>query len=173
MVKVFDTSQDDIRPNNELMTQCGYNVTRTNLSSDGRFVQISYPYIDGSHQPSSLQQFSGVISMLHKIHSCNFVHGDIRSENIIHSFDGKSYLIDFDLAKPEGELYPENYNYLGILERHEYAQERHPMLKEHDRFSLHKVMQRSNLVLPASQSVVAKVKSLESLDTIAVELLRK
>ena len=42
--------------------------------------------------------------MLHKVHEEEYVHGDIRIENIVFAAEeNTSYLIDFDLAKKEGK----------------------------------------------------------------------
>ena len=44
--------------------------------------------------------------MLHKVHEEEYVHGDIRIENIVFAAEeNTSYLIDFDLAKKEGKKY--------------------------------------------------------------------
>lgn len=82
--KVFDTDNDRFSPNNELMRECGIKeVQKNSLSTDGRFVEIVYPYIVGDHTiPDTLRAFAGVTEMLHKIHGNNYVHGDIRKENI-------------------------------------------------------------------------------------------
>ena len=75
-------------------------------------MQISYPYIDGTHSPRKFQQFHGVVTVLHKLHEAGYVHRDIKKENIIFNDDKDiSYLIDFDLAKKEGGKYTEGFRF--------------------------------------------------------------
>ena len=60
------------------------------------------------------------------------MHGYIRIQNLIFNHDG--YLIDYDLTRLEGSLYPMSYREVG--HRHPDAK---PMLKTHrihNRFSL-------------------------------------
>ena len=66
-------------------------------------------YTSGDHEPAGVAQFRGVVQMLAKLHDRGYVHGDVRLQNIV--FTKKdSVLIDFDLAKKEGETYPSGYN---------------------------------------------------------------
>ena len=108
VVKIFDTSDTRLSPNIDVMIKCGIKASRTFLSSDKRFVQLSYPYRKGSHNTNSFRKFAGVTTMLHKLHEQGYVHGDMRKENIIFGADEDttSYLIDFDMAKQEGATYP-------------------------------------------------------------------
>ena len=101
VVKIFDTKDDSLMPHVKLLRAVGYTLVELqNLTLDERFKALTYPYFDGSHQPTSLKQFSGVVNMLHKTHENGYVHGDVRKCNIVFS-DTTSFLLDFDLAKPE------------------------------------------------------------------------
>ena len=71
------------------------------------------------------------------LHELGYVHGDIRSENLVFSQEnGKAWIIDFDLAGKEGTYYPVNYNHLRINKRHSTAKAGFPRKKEHDRNAL-------------------------------------
>lgn len=92
--------------------------------------------VESLDEPLSTTFVHGVISSL-----SGFVHGDIRCHNIIFSKD-TSHLIDFDLAKEDGVgKYPGGYN-SSFPERHQHALEYQLMKKEHDRFSLAKIMEK-------------------------------
>ena len=179
--KIYDTRRENqqpispYEPNLELIKSTGAlsGVVQESLTTDKRFCQLKYQYIEGSNVPMKLKQFVGVTHVLHKVHELGFVHGDIRLANIVFSTeDDKSYLIDFDLAREEGKgRYPEGYNNLSM--RHKGACARQYMKKEHDRFSLAEVMKEA--VIPATeddrkraQQIFKKVNDLKvSLQTIA------
>lgn len=112
------------------------NVEVSNVDEGGRYLCMSYDFIDGDHEPKDLRQFKNIFMALDSLHKSNFVHGDVRLENMVFTDDIKTgYLIDYDFSGKEGELYPKNYN--GSLEgRHNFAQAEKPMSKKHDRFSL-------------------------------------
>ena len=145
--KAYDTNDDTFKPNYELLKAVKLpGVELENLTTDGRFVQLKYQYLEGDHKPTALKQFAGVIKALHKVHEEGYVHGDIRCENMIFSkTSDASYLIDFDLARPERHgFYPDGYNHLSM--RHVDACASQPMKKEHDRFSLWKIMMSTDFV---------------------------
>ncbi|KNC49056.1 uncharacterized protein AMSG_05015 [Thecamonas trahens ATCC 50062] len=50
--------------------------------------------------------FDDVAARLKKLHAAGIVHGDVRRSNIVFGNNGKGYLIDFDLARPVGTVYP-------------------------------------------------------------------
>ena len=169
--KIFDTLDNRISPNIKLMESVGYSVTGVPLSSDQRFVYIKYSYLDGDHSPTLLKQFAGVTHMLHKVHEKGYVHGDIRLENIVFSSNG-SHLIDFDLAKNEGRLYPEGYCWYQDI-RHNRARQHLEMKREHDRYSLGKSMQEvkcTDCNKQRASSIIQRVTSQESLGIIANDL---
>ena len=106
------------------------------LTSDERIQCLQYDYLHGSHIKFNKQQVAMIIRNLHTLHENNFVHGDIRKENILFSYDGtKAWLLDFDLAGEEYSLYPQGYN-SNISERHPSAMAGHNRLKIHDRYAL-------------------------------------
>lgn len=75
------------------------------------FVLISYPFVHGTHQASTVAQFLQVLEQLHCLHLRGNCHGDIRGSNIVFSNDGQSKVIDFDFAGKSGEKrYPKGYN---------------------------------------------------------------
>ena len=59
---------------------------------------LKYKYCDDSHQPRKLSQFRGVVQMLAKLHEMDYVHGDVRSQNIVFTTN-TSVLIDYDLYR--------------------------------------------------------------------------
>ena len=75
-----------------------------------------------------------------KVHESNekFVHGDIRYPNIIHSTDGKYYLIDFDWCSSIENtiLYPHSINSEVFLGEDESIAPCLPILVEHDKLQL-------------------------------------
>ena len=66
-------------------------------------------------------QILAVLKQLTEVHSKGFVHGDMRTVNVIFStVDRDAYIIDFDLAGPVNSLYPNNYA-IDFRERHHYT----------------------------------------------------
>lgn len=72
------------------------------------FFPLCHSYFDGGHEPQDLNSFKNILRMLLKVHDCGFVHGDIRMANLLFN-DENSVLIDFDLARKEGEFYDPHY----------------------------------------------------------------
>ena len=140
--KIFEKGNDATDPNTELLRAVGLkDVQKEDLTTDGEYFQVKYKYMYiGVHSPpSSLKKYAGVTECLYKVHQLGCVHGDIRCANIIFSeTDDKSYLIDFDLARTEGSSYPSGYNVFSV--RHSEAREGNAMLKDHDRYSLAKII---------------------------------
>ena len=66
--KIFDREDSIFLPNLQLMKSVGLEVSESRLSADGRYLVVKYPYIEGNHNPQSLQQFRGVLDILQKIH---------------------------------------------------------------------------------------------------------
>ena len=153
--KIFDTQDDEfLSPNADLMIKCGINeATVESMSIDERFVLLSYPHIAGDHSPYRLQQFTGVMKMLQTLHTAGYVHGDVRMKNIVFTKDS-SWLIDFDLAKKEGNFYPLRYNFFAEM-RHPNAKRLLMMRKIHDRYALYLVMKS---VIVASSDVGKRLK---------------
>ena len=142
--KVYDTTNSDTDFNTSIhlmrTTKQFTSLGSYSLSKNERFKVLNYDYIVGDHIPLNLTHFVGVIKALHIVHTKGFVHGDVRSENIIYGTDGKGYLIDFDFAKKERQHYPASYN--NLVERHKDAVAQKVMLKEHDRHSLAFLMEK-------------------------------
>lgn len=80
-------------------------------------VELQYDFITGTHSPTKLSQFKGVIKTLQRLHRENIVHGDIRVCNIVFTQDS-SHLIDYDLAQKALKRYPVRYNAMES-ERHQ------------------------------------------------------
>ena len=138
--KIFDREDSILLPNRHLMEVAGLQTSEGSLSADGRYYVVKYPYIEGSHQPTSPQQFRGVLDILHKLHEQDYVHGDIRPQNIIFHPDGlHSSLIDFDLARKDG-TYPPGYYFSGAV-RHPDARAGLQMKQVHDLHSLKLILQ--------------------------------
>ena len=139
--KLYDTQMEEVfHVNKSLLETAGLeDVSVTDLSIDGRLQMLKYKFISGSHAPIKIGDFRGALVCLQKVHSSGYIHGDIRIENIVFG-NGTSYLIDFDLARKQEDspCYPRKYNYFSI--RHASAKASMPMDKEHDIFSMKKVM---------------------------------
>lgn len=107
---------------------------------------LQYPFQQGSHTASSVQQVLTIARQLDKLHTeLKIVHGDIRGGNLI--FGDKSVIIDFDFASPETGMsqcptYPDGYTTdgLGDAERHPAAKSGARMAFIHDIYSLHSVL---------------------------------
>jgi serine/threonine protein kinase len=132
--KVFDKKEPG-KPNIELLRRAGISCSVENMTQDGRLQMLKYKYIDGSHEPQSLDHFLGVCRILDNLHQNDMVHGDIRLRNMIFRENNESQLIDFDFAGPVGSEYPAQYN-SSFAERHKAAVQCEPMYREHDRYSL-------------------------------------
>jgi len=127
--KLFDQNDKSISPNLEVIT-CIANdylpdVELVDLSRDQRFQCLRYKYLEGSHIPKSYHQLLTIMRALKKLHNSDYVHSDIRKQNLIFGVeDDEAWIIDFDLAGKVGSRYPESYNYLNIPERHNPARDR-------------------------------------------------
>ncbi len=105
--------------------------------------------------------------MLHKLHIRRYVHGDIREANLVFDHENcAGYLIDYDLARESGKLYPDGYFNAEI--RHEDAITGLPMCMNHDRHSLAKIVERH---YRDARVVIEKIRSTETLMN-AAECLR-
>lgn len=91
------------------------------LSDNQRLQRLDCEYVDGSHRPRSDAQVAMIILGLDMIHKNQYVHSDIREQNLVFSSDGKNaYIIDFDLTDKVNTVYPECYN-TNLSERHRKA----------------------------------------------------
>ena len=139
--KLYDTQMEEVfHVNKSLLETAGLeDVSVTDLSIDGRLQMLKYKFIHGNHEPIRIGDFRGALASLQKVHSSGYIHGDIRIENIVFGH-GTSYLIDFDLARKQEDspCYPKGYNFYSI--RHISAKAGLQMDKEHDIFSMKKVM---------------------------------
>lgn len=133
IVKLYDDkSKPYLKPNVELMKKLD-----PTLSCIGRVRILSYPLKKGCHRPRNLLQIAIMIENLYNIHSKGYVHGDIRIENLLYSYDGKeAYILDCDFANKENSIYPLVYN-SDVFGRHMNAKPSQTMIKTHDRYSLH------------------------------------
>ena len=113
---------------------------------------LQYPFQQGSHTASSVQQAQTIARQLENLHRLGFVHGDIRGGNLI--FGDKSVIIDFDFASPRGSAYPNGYTTegLGDAERHPAAKNLDAIMDpSHDIFSLHSILKQYACSEEASQ----------------------
>jgi len=116
---------------------------------DHRILCLTYKCIEGVHSPKSVNQFASVLDALHQLHSKDYVHGDIRSNNLVFHADGRqAWIIDFDLAGNVGEKYPTTYNSRGIPEHHRTAMAGYPRKKEHDLYASSVIIQTNYGELP-------------------------
>ncbi len=105
-----------------------------------QYMKYKYIEADSINHPSN-KQIAEVAKILAVLHELGYVHSDIREDNIIFATDGRAYIIDFDLADREDTNYPPGFNQHSIFERHPAAVRNKPRKKEHDVYSLKKVIQ--------------------------------
>jgi len=78
----------------------------------GRFLVISVPFREGTHEAKKVSHFIPILKHLQHLHNHNKVHGDIRAFNIIFKDKEKGWLIDLDYGGVCGEKkYPEGFNF--------------------------------------------------------------
>ncbi len=142
-------------------------IDKIKLTTDNSYFYIKYEYYEGNHTPESLEHFYSIFINLHKLHDNDYVHCDVRVENLVFGGNGVSYLIDFDLARKENTRYPTGYN-SEISFRHRDAQEEKLALKVHDRYSLGKICY--NYFPAESRNIVKDLASDMSLEIIANSL---
>ena len=159
-------------PDKELMELLGFEqVEVESLSDDGVFQVLKYKYIEGVHEPRNIAHVIAVIKKLDKLHCKGFVHGDIRSLNLLFCTDNKAYIIDLDFAAKEGTRYKSSYN-SRVEGRHSSAGPDLPMKKAHDRYSLHYVITKYMMTLTQAQKgIINKLLETEvKLEEIVSEL---
>lgn len=106
------------------------------------FVVIRYPFLKGSHVPSSVGQWVEVLKHVRSFHQDKIVHGDLRASNIVFGPDQSATIIDFDLAGIHNERpYPNGFN-LKIEDgsRARGASEGRKLLFSHDWFAVAAMM---------------------------------
>ena len=111
----------------------------------GGWMVVVMDYVDGE-SPVSLQTDSDKIKFdefMNKLKGAlrrkNFVHGDLRSPNIIKCED-KFMVVDFDWAGKNGEVkYPVTIN-MDQFRWHRGVKPCYPILHEHDEFQLDKIL---------------------------------
>ena len=143
VVKYFDKSMIYYKPNMELL-DIVFRERGVHLEDLGDLKILTYDYFeqDDADKEPCFRQYSGIFKMLDAVHEAGYVHGDIRPQNLIF-FADTSYLIDYDLAGPEGSRYPVGYkdsSFEGFNMRHPKAKPCCIMNKSHDRHALHKIM---------------------------------
>lgn len=127
-----------------------------------RYQILQYPFIEGHNELRTPAQAAAAVRELNKFHEKGFVHGDIRSINMIVSDNNAVTFIDVDLVEEEGKFYPSGYNHQGIPERHNEAKAHYPMKKVHDRFALQTIIVKG-VELPDSLELTDMEKSLEEI----------
>jgi hypothetical protein len=139
--KVFDKGDQLARkPNIELIRSALGDEYLPNLELqefDDGVQMLFYDKTDGCHTPSApVTQFAVLCRDLLLLHGSGNVHGDIRRVNLL--FGEASRILDFDLAAPEGSLYPSSF--ANLQERHPDAIAQSPMRYTHDWHSMAEVM---------------------------------
>ena len=117
----------------------------TELQQFRGLVVISYAFVEGTHEPTHGTQVRVVVLELDRLHAGRLCHGDIRASNIVFATDhASSCLIDLDMAgRPEVARYPLGYNVaIDDAKRHPGATSLQVLQFEHDRHSLHSILQR-------------------------------
>lgn len=114
---------------------------REDLSLDGRFYMLSYRFIEQKpRQLRSYKDYMEIIKTLNKLHSCNYVHSDVRECNLLFPQETEAMLIDFDLMDIAGTPYPDGFNKL--CERHPDAKPGYARKIIHDRHALVCIMEK-------------------------------
>ena len=168
--KFFDNNIEHFKPNLDLVQKVFPEATIQGLQPGERYCYLSYDYRAGSHMPSNAehkhQQFSMLCKQLSAIHDSNFVHSDIRTENLVFSDSSEeAWIIDYDLADYEDVPYPHGFNHLDIPDRHPKALPNKPRKKEHDVYSLDKIATHHSI-----PSFYTKYKKGKTLENIAAEI---
>jgi len=97
---------------------------------------------------------------LQKLHERGYVHGDVRVKNILFSYDGKtSYLIDFDLSRKRGNVYPPYYFFDSSV-RHTEARSGNLMKEVHDLEGLKLIITHFFKDIPEPEATVASLHGL-------------
>lgn len=106
------------------------------LSADKTLVLLKYNFIPQKDVKSvRLIDFKPILEALDKLHVLDYVHSDVRIENIVFPENAEAKLIDFDLAGKVDEKYPLGYN-KSVEFRHSEAQPDYPRKISHDRYSI-------------------------------------
>ena len=118
---------------------------------------LEYPFIEGSHEPTSVEEVVHILYQLLTLHKDNCVHGNICASNIVFG-QFKSSLIDFDLSGKDNETkYPEGFvRDIHDGFRHEDAREGSVLRKEHDCFSFSWLMSRYDCEQPVTWADATK-----------------
>ena len=164
VLKFFDENDRIVKNNVDIVKLSGLDGSIKYISSDCRFSILTYPFLNGTHVPTSIKQFRGIIRMLDKLHVAGYVHGDIRLCNLVFSDNGlDGYLIDYDLAgKANVDRYPAGYKAFDV--RHECARAGQLMCFSHDRFSIAQIIEQH--YKDESLLICAKLKTQDALSTV-------
>ena len=154
--KLYDTMKFSVNLN--ILRLSLADATAQNLTQDGRFQLLTYPFRDGQHTPFHKDQFVPLIKTLRAIHSAGYVHSDIRRANLVFSPDKKrAWILDFDLAGCKGTCYPPNFNHR-LPERHGTARQGQPRKTVHDWYSFGFIMEVDQQRVGIGTDVIAAVK---------------
>lgn len=137
---------------------------------DGRYL-VTYDYVEGGHEATSAKQFTTLANQLQAFHDENYVHGDVRIENIVFAeIPENTAFLDFDFANEKDSYYPKGY-ITDRLDRHDDAVEGHPMKPNHDFYSLGEIMKKYKPLSLENQEVWNQyIRSLEEGSTPMLEL---
>eukprot|EP00047_Mylnosiga_fluctuans_P018853 m.75759 g.75759 ORF g.75759 m.75759 type:complete len:667 (-) comp7835_c0_seq1:38-2038(-) len=141
--KVF-SGNTERAPNSHLYSdKLGATTTTSKIGT--KHVVLRYNFIEGKHQPKTVQQARDVLAELIVLHGKGYCHGDVRGSNIV--FGATSHLIDLDYAKmTAGEFarYPIGYVFDGLPDvmRHPEAREGLEMKTTHDVLALYSILSR-------------------------------
>lgn len=80
--KLYDSEEHSFCHNNELLSKINFSHELQPLGSSGRFCTLFRKHLDGSHSPTKLSSFEGVMKMLALVHSHGYVHGDVRLKQL-------------------------------------------------------------------------------------------
>ena len=105
------------------------------LTDDQRFLCLTYKFIaDSDRSNLSYKKFLPIMKVLDTLHKNDYVHSDVRFQNMVFPSNSCAKLIDFDLLDKVGTLYPLGYNTFD--ECHSSARPSKPRQICHDRYSL-------------------------------------
>jgi tRNA A-37 threonylcarbamoyl transferase component Bud32 len=74
---------------------------------------VKYPYVVGSHQPSTVKHFDMLIKKICGLHIEGIVHGDLRFANVVFG-EMQCVLLDYDYSG-KNRTYPPKFNLVIII----------------------------------------------------------
>ena len=140
------------------------------VTSDGTFKCLVCNFLRPSRNNIKKDHIIQLLKTLDTLHKKGYVHSDIRTTNIIFC-KSAAYFIDFDLMDVEDTDYPTTYNHYYIKERHPHARAHNKRKKEHDRYSLYRVLiQKIEHFTRGQREIIKEIEGPKELGEIIKQL---